>query len=295
MDADNAGQNSAIRSSEVFLAAGLSVRVASLPPGEDPDSLILKRGPDALREIISRNQAALDFQIDVLSRRDDPKTDAGLMRLSRELLATIAKAPTAVQREQMIQQASRRLGLPVDAFHRDLRNVRAAPVARTDEEPVAALPQHPIEEVSLAQLLLHHPETATLVAQYVKPSLLEDADCRLLIAAMLEHPGSDTGLATALNEAGAEAQRLAAELSAETGTFARSEVGPERAARDLVLAVHKRNLMRRRRELELQRAQATGEAYARIDVELKQLILDLKHLQRGWDLAEPILALHAAV
>ncbi len=300
MDADSAGQNSAIRSSEIFLAAGLGVRVAALPQGEDPDSLILKRGADAMRDAIENNKTALDFQIDILTSRDDTRNETGLMRVSRALLETISKAPSAVQRDQMIQQAASRLRISPAAFHQDLRRVRTVAPRADDSEPPPEKIEHPREEIELARVLLHHPDIANFAAEYIRDDLLEDADCRAIIRELFAHGhDSDFHLAAALGNAGPECQRLAAELSASDSMVV-GEVGPDRAAQDFILAIHRRALLHRRRELEQQRAAATVRQgagpedadYARIDMELKQLILDLKQMQQGWEKAAPILALH---
>lgn len=294
MDSDTAGQTSAIRTSEVFLVAGLGVRVAALPPGEDPDSLILKQGADALRGVIENNQSALDFQIDVLSSRDNIRDEAGLMRIVRALLETVSKAPSAVQRDQMIRQAAARLQISPAAFEQDLRRLRPAPAPRAGEPPErGAPPEHPMEEVELARLLLHHPEVVGLVGQYIRGELIEDGDCRTIIGELLAHGGGpDFQLAAALQDAGEECQRLAASLGLGDSKVIGGEIGPGVAAQDFITAIHRKILLRRRRELERQRAGATGSDHARIDMELKQLILDLKHLQQGWEKAEPIIQLH---
>jgi DNA primase len=296
MDSDTAGQTSAIRSSEIFLAAGMGVRVAALPQGEDPDSLILKQGADAMRAVIADNKSALDFQIDVLSKRENARDDAGIMRIARALLETISKAPSAVQRDQMIQQAAARLRVSPAAFQQDLRRVRAAPAPRgDDEEERPQIPEHPREEIELARVMLHHPEITSLVEQYVREELLEDADCRVIVRELITHAGEPGfQLASALGNETPECQRLAAELSAGDSTMIRGEDGAGPAVQDFITAIHRKSLMHRRRELEQQRASATGAEHDRIDMELKQLILDLKQLQQGWEKASVIIGLHLA-
>src|ERR1043166_9708547 len=57
-DADTAGQKAAERSLEALLQNDLIIRVAEMPPGEDPDSLVRREGKD---EFEKRIQAARDF------------------------------------------------------------------------------------------------------------------------------------------------------------------------------------------------------------------------------------------
>ena len=51
-DGDNAGIKASEKTFRKLAAAGLEVYHASLPPGEDPDSLIGSKGPEALRVAI---------------------------------------------------------------------------------------------------------------------------------------------------------------------------------------------------------------------------------------------------
>jgi len=60
LDADAAGVKAALSSSEIFIAAELSVRVVTLPEKEDPDSLIKKSGADALTTLVKEAPPALD-------------------------------------------------------------------------------------------------------------------------------------------------------------------------------------------------------------------------------------------
>jgi DNA primase len=51
-DADRAGQNAAQRSIDVLLAEGVQVRIARIPEGEDPDSLLRKQPVAAFEKIL---------------------------------------------------------------------------------------------------------------------------------------------------------------------------------------------------------------------------------------------------
>ena len=51
-DGDGAGQKAAIRTGGEMLASGMSVRVARLPQGEDPDSLLRTKGPEAFQSCL---------------------------------------------------------------------------------------------------------------------------------------------------------------------------------------------------------------------------------------------------
>ncbi len=275
LDADAAGQKAALRSSEAFVAEELSVRVASLPEGEDPDSLIRKQGPEVLISLVSAASSALDFLIDTLAAKENLETEAGLLRAARAVQGLIAQAPGAVQRDRMIQQAAERLRLSPAALRRDLAR-KTARSARPRETPEPAAPvQHPAGETAFVQLLLLHPAEVTLVAaDHLPPGHLTDPDCRLLFELLLEDP---SGLMERIPENRTEAQRLAVRLQMEEESKLRGDdISPERAAKDMVMALWRQALTARRREL-----QAAGRGdEAR---EITQQLYQLKQKKDGWE------------
>jgi DNA primase len=62
-DGDAAGERAMLRALEVLLPAGLRVHAAMLPEGDDPDSLLLREGGDALRALVDAAPAALDVAL----------------------------------------------------------------------------------------------------------------------------------------------------------------------------------------------------------------------------------------
>lgn len=63
-DADQAGQAAVVRSVQVLYDAGLNVKVASAPKGDDPDSVARKSGSDGIEKIISASREYLSFRLD---------------------------------------------------------------------------------------------------------------------------------------------------------------------------------------------------------------------------------------
>ncbi len=270
LDADAAGQKAALRSSEAFIAEELSVRVASLPDGEDPDSLVRDYGAEALRSRIAGAVSALDFLIDCSARTENLQEEAGLMRTARAVQTLIAHAPGAVQRDRMVQRAAERLGLSTAALQRDLarKKERPAPAAAAPAVPAAPV-KHPDEEMGLIQMLFLHPaEVMPVVADHLPPEHLTDPDCRLLLKLMLE---DTAGLMDRIPDDRPEAQRLAARIQVEAMKL-RGEVSPGRAAQDIVMALWRQALTRRRREL-----QAADRA-----AEATEITHQLYHLKQGW-------------
>ena len=142
LDADTAGQEAAIRSAEVFLGAGLNVRVAALPAGEDPDSLVLNQGADALRTIVDQARSIVEFQWRILEVREDLGDPAAHERAVQSVLHTVSSAATLVQQEELVREMRRVTYLRENRLLEDLRrnHRRRAPaqVVESRGEPAEA-------------------------------------------------------------------------------------------------------------------------------------------------------------
>ncbi|MFT5694572.1 MAG: DNA primase [Myxococcota bacterium] len=60
-DGDKAGQAAVEKALAICLPAGLRVRAALLPPGDDPDSFLNQNGPDALRKLVDHAPDAIEI------------------------------------------------------------------------------------------------------------------------------------------------------------------------------------------------------------------------------------------
>lgn len=158
-DADAAGQQAAERSFAELLLAGVSVRVAEMPPGEDPDSLVRKEGADVFRAWIGTARDFFDFQIDRLAGQFDLDTPRGKAGLARRLAENVALVGDPLLREAVVGKVCARLGFRAEDFRLLLRQVKprrafeerdpsSAPDLTANEEPPVTRGRHAISVAS---------------------------------------------------------------------------------------------------------------------------------------------------
>ena len=138
-DDDAAGHKATVRSARLCLAAGLPVRVVSLPDGDDPDSFLRAHPPEDFRRLLDDAASIMSFQARAAraAERSPDSVDA-VNRIAHELLATVAVCPNAVLRAGMLGEAARIMGLPSAALAAELeRLMSSAPQPR---RPAAAVP-----------------------------------------------------------------------------------------------------------------------------------------------------------
>jgi len=113
-DSDTAGQKAAERAIEVMEPEGLKVRIALLPQGEDPDTMLRRDGPGALQRVVSRLMTATGYRLELLKRRVGVEQED----FWSEAVRVIAGAPSERDVEMFIMQ--------IAPLHPQLRDIVTA-------------------------------------------------------------------------------------------------------------------------------------------------------------------------
>lgn len=114
-DGDSAGLRAARRSIPFFLNEQVEGRVALLPQGHDPDSLIREKGAKAVRELIEAADPLAEFIFAAL-QKEHGRTLSGKNRIIAELTELMSHAADAGQQELMAAHFSEQLGVSPERF-----------------------------------------------------------------------------------------------------------------------------------------------------------------------------------
>lgn len=123
-DADSAGQKAAERSLAALLDASLMVRVAQMPPGDDPDSLIRKSGAAAFEERIAAAKDFFDHQIDLQSSNPEFATPKGKLLFARRMAESVSLVADPILRDAVINKVTARLEVSAQDFRGMLKKPR---------------------------------------------------------------------------------------------------------------------------------------------------------------------------
>lgn len=140
-DADSAGARAAIRGIDLLLAEGMTVYGLELPEGEDPDSFIRTKGPEAFEDHLHKNrQDFVAFMHSVAKRGGQMETPEGEAQVTRSIIASIALMPDPTMHEPFIRRASHVLGVPDIPLYEALgviqREQRQKPARKPPETPL---------------------------------------------------------------------------------------------------------------------------------------------------------------
>ncbi|HET7233987.1 MAG TPA: DNA primase, partial [Longimicrobium sp.] len=124
-DSDKAGLKATFRSGDELLRAGMEVLVATLPQGEDPDSLVRAQGAAALRRYLDDAVDVLERKIQILERRNYFGSIKGTRQAIDSLLPTVRAAADEVLRGVYIQRISEKTGVPRETLEREAAQLPA--------------------------------------------------------------------------------------------------------------------------------------------------------------------------
>ena len=124
-DADAAGRAATLRGLDILAGEGLEVRVAELPEGHDPDSLVGQEGLDAFRHLIDTSVPLVEYKMNEAIRGFDLGTVEGRTKASERLLPVLASIASPVAREGYVSQMAARLGVSVASLSEALADFLA--------------------------------------------------------------------------------------------------------------------------------------------------------------------------
>ena len=208
-DADASGTEAMLRGASVMEAEGLEVRIVRFPDCKDPDEYIRKYGPQAFQTALDQAFTVTGFQLDLLKRKCDFRTDDGRTAYAVQG-AALAAARGPVEAERYYRQIAEETGFSFEA-------VKQQATLPTSEKPLR---------------------------KRVQPKEQEDAGTaaeRLLLAVMAAQPAS-ARLAFTLLKKEDFTGRLEAELFllmqqlSDKGDFAVSDILGRLAGEDMTQA-----------------------------------------------------------
>ena len=112
LDGDEAGRRAAVRAAEramPLLRPGLSLRFASLPPGDDPDSLVRTSGVEAMRAVAAAGRPLAELVWQVELGRQRPDTPERRAALRKRLMEVAERVGDPVVREFYVNEFRGRL------------------------------------------------------------------------------------------------------------------------------------------------------------------------------------------
>ncbi|OGS17459.1 MAG: DNA primase [Elusimicrobia bacterium RIFOXYA2_FULL_58_8] len=213
-DGDRAGITASVRAAEIFMEAGLYVRLADLGCTLDPDEFLNEHGREEFEKKISEASDTLDFRMNLFFKgRTAPPSSQEKAQAIALMLETVARQPDEILKSEWVKSLASRFGVEEDSVLKQLKKTSTSgprPAARAKARVITAMPAI---ERGFIQLLLRDPA----IIEKAEGLRVEDFSSELarkLFAAIRELPAAArTNAATAIAEMFPEDSPLVLELA----------------------------------------------------------------------------------
>ena len=205
-DSDGPGQAATQRATGLLEAAGVKLKVLSIPDAKDPDEFIKKFGAERFEQLIEGSSSATDFAISKLRGENDVTTAEGKVSFLKQFAVLMAGLPNPIEREVYLSKICRELEVDKAAVagqiereqkkrsYRDRkkeeRELISPPMKNTmNREDELLWRQHPREMKAAERLLrylLRHPDQAESLRDRLPENYLLSESDRTLYRALLQ-------------------------------------------------------------------------------------------------------------
>jgi DNA primase len=168
-DSDQAGLRATFRAADELLRASVRTLVATLPAGEDPDTLVVHGGPEAIRALLDDAIDVFERKLQLIERKGWLESVAGRRRALDRLLPTLRATRDPVMRDLYVTRASQSLGITPDSVRREAEAHREGRIPRpvVDSEQARPAESHGRWERRLLVVMVHEPTWRSRVVELV--------------------------------------------------------------------------------------------------------------------------------
>jgi DNA primase len=282
-DGDEAGQRAVRRALEVLLPAGLRVRAAALPDGEDPDSLRAGRGDEALRELVEAAPAGIDIVIRAAAAKGiaTPYQKADAVADVAPILALV---PDAIERSEFTRRLALATAVEVPDAQTAVREARGEREPQAESEDGGNRRRMSMHEARfprrIAELLLNQPALASRLRPGEPGTLPLDENWQTLLGALAD--AARSGGPGDLDAFGATLEEDARDLLLSLGCSGdEPQPDAERIFDDTLDALRERRRSQERQALTRRLAEDATQDETKALLLEKQLQLEQKRAARG--------------
>lgn len=193
-DSDRAGLKATFRAGDALLEAGLHPAVVTLPPGEDPDTIVRDQGPEALRALIDDAVDVLDRKFQILDDKDYFSSIERTREAVDRLLPTLRAAADPALRDIYVAKVADRTGVRRETLEAEMSRPQAGAGRQRGPAPpprmATAVPRVPKlgGERKLLLIMTKSPDFVERAGERLGDGDFVDPHYRAIFLALLDEP-----------------------------------------------------------------------------------------------------------
>lgn len=269
-DSDAAGLRATFKAGDTLLEVGLHPAVVTLPPGEDPDTLVRSEGREGLEQYLDQAVDVLDRKLQILDEKDYFSSIERTRSAVDRLLPTIRAASDPALRDIYVAKVADRTGVRRETLEAEMKRAASgsAPTRVAAPPSVPRIAAHRVPKLGAERIVLllmtKNPDFVERAGEHVGAGDFVDVAYRTIFQALLDDPELR---APPVSMDPVAARRLQEILSDPEELAHAGRVFEESVAR-----MHVAALDRRSQDLDLRIAAAAGDGEKRTLIEEKERV-----------------------
>ncbi|HAC06648.1 MAG TPA: DNA primase [Gemmatimonadetes bacterium] len=269
-DSDAAGLRATFKAGDTLLEVGLHPAVVTLPPGEDPDTLVRSEGREGLEQYLDQAVDVLDRKLQILDEKDYFSSIERTRSAVDRLLPTIRAASDPALRDIYVAKVADRTGVRRETLEAEMKRAASgsAPTRVAAPPSVPRIAAHRVPKLGAERtvllLMTKNPDFVERAGEHVGAGDFVDVAYRTIFQALLDDPELR---APPVSMDPVAARRLQEILSDPEELAHAGRVFEESVAR-----MHVAALDRRSQDLDLRIAAAAGDGEKRTLIEEKERV-----------------------
>ena len=196
LDGDQAGQDTANKVLDLFVAHDIDMRILTLPGNQDPMDFLRQYGAEPFAKLVGEATDAIDHKIRIETQGVDLVRDTHRANVALEkILLTLSRIPAslfatspekALRQDQLLNRLSRRFGVERNQLKQRIAELRAktrhaSPFGNEEpSNPPIDYSKLLLRECELVQLLLNAPEFLDTIIENIPTDLFVEGPLRRL-------------------------------------------------------------------------------------------------------------------
>jgi DNA primase len=222
-DSDSAGQRATFRAGDELLKREFRVKVVTMPPGEDPDTLARNGGAAAVEAVLKDAIDLLERKIQLLEQKGWFRDVEHRREALDRLLPTIRSAKDPITRDLYLSLVAERTGVSKNVLEQELAHAPPPPPpppAPSGDQPRSrrtagkgkAMRSGSPQERSFLRVLVHFEGWVMRARDDIPPNLMESPETREIYEGLLRQGDRNLSIEV-LDRMTPEARRLWGELN----------------------------------------------------------------------------------
>ena len=193
-DSDAAGLRATFKAGDTLLEAGLHPAVVTLPPGEDPDTLVRSEGREGLEQYLDQAVDVLDRKLQILDEKDYFSSIERTRSAVDRLLPTIRAASDPALHDIYVAKVADRTGVRRETLEAEMKRAASgsAPTRVAAPPSVPRIAAHRVPKLGAERILLllmtKNPDFVERAGEHVGAGDFVDVAYRTIFQALLDDP-----------------------------------------------------------------------------------------------------------